>query len=452
MKRKKILVLTDSPMLHTGFARVGKEIFTALNRTGKYEIVCVGWFHQNTLEDITYPIWTTKKNEKGAITQADKYGHKSFPGFVDKFKPDLVWTLGDMWMIDHVALAPNRKTFEWVAYFPIDGEPSPSKWGKIVENMDVAVAYGKYGMNVISKKAPKANLRYIYHGVNTEIFKPFDEEVIKKEKKTILGVEENVKIIGIVARNQPRKAFDKLFEAYFYILNGMYLKCNVCNKITVQPYDIVEKKFTSLSECRHCKTKDVKRGKPRDNVRLYLHAAPVDCGWDLMDLQKDFGLHGKVLINPKIKIGVGVSESTLAVIYNIIDIFTLPTRGEGFGLPILEAMACGTPVVATKYSGHVEWADGCGELIEPIVFEAEPLTNIRRAVIDMDLYVTSLIKLLDNKDLCRRYRRNGIIRAKEMDWKIIVKQWEKLIDDILYPNGVASIVGPQELEYTLEEA
>ena len=77
-----------------------------------------------------------------------------------------------MWMIDHVATARNRSSFKWIGYFPIDGHPSPSKWGKIVENMDIAVAYGKYGMDVISHRAPKANLKYIYHGVDTNSFKP----------------------------------------------------------------------------------------------------------------------------------------------------------------------------------------------------------------------------------------------------------------------------------------
>ena len=138
MERKKILVLTDSPKLHTGFAIVGREIWTYLNRTGRYDIKCVGWFHQETLEDIPYPILTTEKDVNGRITQEDKYGMKSLPGYVEKFKPDLVWTLGDMWMVDHVMQLPSRKSFKWIGYFPIDGHPSPSKWGPVVENMDVA--------------------------------------------------------------------------------------------------------------------------------------------------------------------------------------------------------------------------------------------------------------------------------------------------------------------------
>jgi len=452
MERKKILVMTDSPKLHTGFATVGKKIFTYLNRTGKYEINCIGWFHQDGAnEEVSYPIWTTDKDDKGRLTQEDKYAHKTFPTYVEKFKPDLVWTLGDMWMVDHVASAPNRKTFKWVAYFPIDGHPSPSKWGPVVESMDVAVAYGQYGMDVISKRAPRANLKYIYHGVDTNTFKPLDLDLKVEARKTIMGLGYDKKVIGIVARNQPRKAFDKLLEAYFYILNGMYAKCSDCKRISTYHFDIINKRLYPVNICRHCGGSNVVKGEERDDVRLYIHAAIVDCGWDLLDLQNDFNLAGKVLVNPGLKIGVGVSDHTLNGVYNSFDIFTLPTRGEGFGLPILEAMSAGIPVVVTDYSAHPEWSRGCGELVPPITLESEPLTNIRRAVIDTDLYVTSLLKLLDDPELGKKYGEEGRKVAQQFAWEGICKQWENLIDGVLWPEGNApSSISPADLNYKME--
>ena len=451
MKRKKILVMSDSSKLHTGFARVTKNIFTYLARTGKYEIAQIGWFHQETNENCIYPIWVTNKDEKGRTTHKDKYAHDSFPKFVDKFKPDLVWTLGDMWMIDHVAHAPNRKSFKWIGYFPIDGEPVPSKWGETIDNMDIAIAYGEFGRKVISQRARRPDVRYIYHGVDTTVFKPRTKELIEKEKQTILGAKATDTIIGIVARNQPRKAFDKLFEAYFYVLNGMYLRCNKCGKLTMHKYNLIDKTFDLAKECKHCLSTEVSSGKPKEGIKLYLHATAVDCGWDLIDLQKDYNLGGNVLINPALKIGVGVSDNTLSAIYNTFDIFTLPTRGEGFGLPVLEAMACGVPVVVTDYSAHTEWAKGCGELIPAAAIVAEPLTNIRRAIIDIDLYVTSLIKLIEDEELRKEYGTKGVERARKMDWTKIVKQWEETIDSVLYRGEeIKPSIQPYEIEYSLE--
>ena len=452
MERKKVLIMTDSPKLHTGFAKVGKEIWTYLNKTGKYDIKCIGWFHQDSGEEVTYPIHLTAKDEQGKFSQEDKYGHKCFQEYVDKFKPDLVWTLGDMWMVDHVATARNRASFIWIGYFPIDGHPVPSKWAKTVESMDVAVAYGKYGMEVIKHRATDKNLTYVYHGVDTNTFKPISHEAAMEARKSVIGAATDKILIGIVARNQPRKAFDKLFEAFYYILSGNYCTCDDCGKLTVYPYDLINRVAHPIKDCKYCHGVNLNHGKERDDVRLYIHGAIVDCGWDLLDLQKDYNLTGKVLVNPALKVGVGLTEHTLNGIYNSFDIFTLPTRGEGFGLPILEAMSAGVPIVVTDYSAHPEWARGAGELVPPVTLEAEPLTNIRRAVIDMDPYVQSLLKLIDDKDLRKKYGAKGREIALTMDWKIISKQWEGLVDAMLYPDGDApEKIELTDLNYTLEE-
>lgn len=448
-ERKKVLIMTDSPKIDTGFGRVGREIWSYLQSTGKYDVRCLGWFHQDNNREVPFPIYTTKKNEKGILVQDDKYAHISFPGHVEMFKPDLVWTLGDHWMTDHVKDSPNRNTFKWMGYFPIDGEPVPSKWGEVIEKMDVAVAYGEYGKKVMQSRAPKANIRYIYHGVNTKLFKPVPLEQKKLYKKQLLGVDSKT-VIGIVARNQPRKAFDCLFQMFYHVLRGEWYKCEKCNTITVSDYNLVERVASKPKSCRKCGSKNIKKGDKRDDVILYLHCAPRDCGWDLMDLQEDYNLRGNILLNPDIQIGHGVAENTLAAIYNAIDIFTLPTRGEGFGLPILEAMSSGLPVVATDYSAHPEWARGSTVLVPPKVLESEPLTNIRRAVIDMDEYVTSILKVLDDNDF--RYKLGVLARekAETMDWSIINKQWETIIDSVLYPEGAPDKVDFADMKFNLE--
>jgi glycosyltransferase involved in cell wall biosynthesis len=441
-ERKKILVMTDSPKIDTGFGRVGREVWSYLSSTGKYEVRSIGWFHQENNREVPYHIHTTKKNEKGIITQEDKYGHHSFPVYVDGFKPDLVWTLGDMWMTDHVKNAPNRKSFKWVGYFPIDGEPVPSKWGEIVGNMDVAVAYGKYGRHVIGKRTSSANLKYIYHGVNSKLFKPAPEAQRTMFKKQLLGVTDK-KIIGIVARNQPRKAFDCLFQMFYHVLNGEWYKCGECGEITASGYDVIERSPIEKDRCRSCNSDNLKKGSPRNDIILYLHCAPKDCGWELIDLQEDFNLRGNIIFNPDLQIGRGVAENSLAAIYNAIDIFTLPTRGEGFGLPVLEAMSCGRPVVATDYSAHPEWARGASILVKPKVLESEPLTNIRRAVIDMDEYVSAMVNLLGDEKLQKDLGIKARKVAESMDWSIINRQWEELIDSVLFPDGA-----PKNISYT----
>lgn len=450
-ERKKVLVVTDSPKIDTGFGRVGKEVWSYLSSTGKYEVAAIGWFHQENPREVPYPIITTKKNERGIITQEDKYAHQTFPEVVERFKPDLVWSLGDMWMTDHIKDAKNRRSFKWVGYFPIDGEPVPSKWGDVVQDMDYAVAYGKYGLEVIKQRAPKANLSYIYHGVNTKLFRPFPDKMRLDFKRQLLGITDNKTVIGIIARNQPRKAFDCLFQAFYHLLRGEYVKCDKCDKVSVSDFDLVSRKATKPKKCKYCGSTEITSGKPKDDIILYLHCAPKDCGWDLIDLQEDFDLKGNIIFNPELRIGGGVPESTLSAIYNAIDIFTLPTRGEGFGLPILEAMSSGLPAVVTDYSAHPEWAEGGSVLVPPKVLEAEPLTNIRRAIIDMDEYVGSLLSLVDNPQLRREVGMKGRAQAEKMDWSIITKEWEKMMDGILFPEGAPEKVEVTDMVFKPEE-
>ena len=417
MQRKKIVILCDSPTLHTGFAKVLREIWIPLHATGKYEIHCLALLEINDAEMIPFPIYTLPQKD-----HLSKY--------IDQIKPNLVWTCTDISMIYSIKEVENRNLFQWVSYFPIEGEPLPTDWSSILENMDRVVAFGQYGMRVIRQRAPKATLSYIYHGVNPQVFRPLPEEK-KIEIKNELGIDPSKTLIGVVARNQPRKAFDKLFEAFFYLVSGAFIQCLVCHKISIYPHDLVSNLFTPLRCCKHCHSENCKKGNLRDDLRLYIHAASLDLGWDLFDLQRDYHLMGKVYLNPELKVGLGISEEKLNEVYNTFDIFTLPTKGEGFGLPILEAMSAGVPIVVTDYSAHPEWAKGCGELVLPITLEAEPITNIRRAVIDRDQYVEALLKLIDNPKLRREYGAKGREIALAMDWKEICKDWEKLIDETL---------------------
>jgi glycosyltransferase involved in cell wall biosynthesis len=91
-----------------------------------------------------------------------------------------------------------------------------------------------------------------------------------------------------------------------------------------------------------------------------------------------------------ITVGIGVPDEALNKVYNSMDLFTLPTGGEGWGLPILEAMAAGTPTLVTDYSGHLEFAEGACETINVAEFDTCHTTNGERAIVDLTDYVMKL--------------------------------------------------------------
>ena len=87
------------------------------------------------------------------------------------------------------------------------------------------------------------------------------------------------------------------------------------------------------------------------------------------DLLKELGLEQKVHLLTQ------ASDEDLCLLYNLALAFVYPSLYEGFGLPLLEAMSCGCPIVASRISSSIEVARDC-----PIYFEPAQLNDLLRAL------------------------------------------------------------------------
>ena len=96
-----------------------------------------------------------------------------------------------------------------------------------------------------------------------------------------------------------------------------------------------------------------------------------------------------------------VPDSALLQLYNACDCFVFPSFYEGFGLPIVEAMACGRAVACSNTSAMPEVADGAAQLFDPYCIE-----GMTRAMAD----------LLLNAELRGRKERLGLQRAGLFNW------------------------------------
>lgn len=96
-----------------------------------------------------------------------------------------------------------------------------------------------------------------------------------------------------------------------------------------------------------------------------------------------------------------VSESELAEIYNAVDLFVFPSLYEGFGMPPLEAMACGTPVITSNTSSLPE-----------VVGDAAIVVNPH----DADKLVEEMYQLLTDDGLKKEMIRKGLKRSKMFNW------------------------------------
>ena len=97
-----------------------------------------------------------------------------------------------------------------------------------------------------------------------------------------------------------------------------------------------------------------------------------------------------------------VAENDLSALYSGATCFVYPSFFEGFGLPVLEAMQCGAPVIAGNRTSIPEVVGKAGLLFDPF---------------DTNSLVQALTRVLDDSEYRSVLRRQGLERAREFDWK-----------------------------------
>jgi len=151
-----------------------------------------------------------------------------------------------------------------------------------------------------------------------------------------------------------------------------------------------------------------------DNDKKYILIVSSNAPWKNMKVANEIinRLHdeyqfikigyGEYLNNPYV-INLGnVPEHRMPLLYNACDLFLHTSKYEGFGLPILEAMACGCPVISSNATALPEVVKDVGMLVPPD---------------NVNLFVDMIDYILHNDDLYNTMKRRGINNASRFTWK-----------------------------------
>ena len=106
-----------------------------------------------------------------------------------------------------------------------------------------------------------------------------------------------------------------------------------------------------------------------------------------------------------------VPDDTLAVLYRLAAVFVFPSLYEGFGLPPLEAMASGTPVVTSNVSSLPEVAGDAAILVDPY---------------EVGSIVDGVRRVLTDPELAAELRRKGLVRARDFSWERSVSRTHEI--------------------------
>ncbi|MHA1876756.1 MAG: glycosyltransferase family 4 protein [Promethearchaeota archaeon] len=410
--KKVVTILSDSPTIPTGYRNQSLQLALYLHNKG-YEIHFLG----NAYNGITIKNMTL---EDGIVIPFKLYGEMQQTYFRNKISNHLKKTKsnifiilldtfmlhgGDAWFLN-VDTSP-AKTFFW---YPSDGGGGlPIGCDNILRKIDMPVAMSKFGQKQV-KDYYNINTHYIPHGVDTENFKPLSEEEKQELRKKYNLVGKYV--VGVVARNQPRKHLDRTIKMFRL----------VANKIP--------------------------------EAILLLHMDPNDPAnrlFNLKSLIKKYNLENRVLFTG-MKGFNGIAQNKMGEIYNLMDVFLLTTSGEGFGIPIIEAMSCKIPVVMTNYTTCEELVlnhkaglpinlSGCQEEsffdknsnrydLNVINGTLTGSWEVERGICDIQHGALQIQFLYKNPKMGRLMGKNGREAVlNNYDFKIVGRQWEDIINE-----------------------
>jgi len=308
---RRVLFVSHDPNLGTGLGRVSAQLLAAAAGAG-HVVDAVGIGGRSLAAVARRPSpgvrvtpVGTDPGEAAAATAA----------LIAAARPELLVTFGDPWLAEWAPpvldeVSPNRRP-RWLAYFPIDAAPFPPEWRAWAAAANATAVTSDFSRRAVRDGTGGAvDPAVLYHGVDLRAFAP-PPGGDKRPARARVGLPVDAFVVGTVAANQPRKNLPALVDAF------------------------------------------ARFAADKPDAWLYLHCPAVGT-WDLAELVASAGVEPRTRVTLMSDPAVGLPDGALADVYRSFDAFALSTTGEGFGLPLIEAQACGVPAVATDCSACPE--------------------------------------------------------------------------------------------------
>lgn len=416
-----LLVYTDAPDHQTGLARICRELVSQIHACcPDYRVATLGVFGRGSsrfpwtqytangpddalynLEQICTDFFGTDRGILLTITPPSWLFALTLPQYMEK-EPDPRWKAFTTWMA--------TKPFDLWSYLAIESHGPLGQYGPttraILSMIDRRLYYSRWGaeLSVASSIDLDGKAAFIHHGIDCETWKPSPPETVRKFRAE-LGVNPADLLLGCVATNTRRKLLPLLFESAYIMRHQL--------------------------------------GSAR--LKLWLNTTGAMGEYNVNELAACFGFNmdSDILITST---NARRPDGWLANMYSACDLTCLPTAGEGFGYPVVESLACGTPCVTCSFGAQAEFLSGWRDawicptaathlvsnttLVEP-VYDAQTFAN---------RLLTSWTELRHRGTLLREDCRT---RAMIWDWSNIWPHWaEWFANGIAQPKLEVSANGP----------
>jgi len=393
VKPKPILILGDTPDRFGGLSRVVRDIAGQLSRSPRFRVATLGREGVGS-RHLPFQQYSIRLLQGGEFGNYDI--QKVWADFAGRER-GIVLTIYDptrtLWLSrPEFSGDPDLTTwlqqdhFDLWGYVTLDATGPQDKLSVLQRESLLGyrrlLAYTKWGSGLIERslgqgEARKRHLDWLPHGLDLPKWPLRDKEEARARLHPFLH--EGDVLVGAIGTNQPRKDWG--------------LVASVCQLMASR--------------------------NPR--ARFWWHTDLVERSWSLNALLTDFGLGGCTTVT------ADLTQEQLSWWLNACDLTLHPGLGEGFGYPIFESLASGTPVVHGDYGGGADVLRQCGwesMLVPPQAYRMEGTACQVRPVFDPGAWLDLAVTQLEPVD--REALRASV---SYLDWTNLWPQWLKWFEE-----------------------
>lgn len=382
-----ILFLSDAPDTLTGLGRITRDLATLLSRSPHFRVATLGLggTGRNDLPFMQYHM------------QLNEFGELSLPRVWDDFtggQPGVLMTIWDLsrllwlahpgtltdqwgWLAEWVAARRSSGQMKVWSYLPIDSVGPQGRLTRMSHDtllgLDRLLAYTPFGANVVratigDQEAERKGIDWLPHCVGDAFF----------NVEPACGRTSEHTTIGCVATNQERKDWGLVAEVCYML-----------------------------------------RSRLEKPLKLWWHTDTDIRYWSIPALLTDFGLGGITEVTHG-----AMDDQEMARRYASCDLTLAPGLGEGFGYPIFESLASGTPVLHGDYAGGASIMASCNLLgrVPPLHWHLSTQHNCYRPVFSASEWATIAIDALKSD-----FYTPDALRAtvEHLKWQNLWPRWQR---------------------------
>jgi len=377
MNKQKILFISDMNPLGSGYKTIVTELGNGLVSLG-YKVICLGLGYNGTEHWNKFTLIPTRNIQEIEVMAGNLKNLKEI---------ELAIIALDIPMQEKLLPLFKKMKIKTIVITPLESGPLCFTWSYALSLANKVFFISQLGADEAQKVGLDAE--HLHIGVDSVSWRLRTTDEYNKGRE-MMNISPDTFVVLTVADNQERKNLSKSFEIVGKLKKEKEIKVK---------YILVSREFSPI-------------------------------GWKLRDLAMRYGIASELMLFER-----GLDFKKLYALYAVSDAYLSTSKAEGLGLPVLEAMAVGIPVVATNTGALTEvLADDRGFLMDTEYTFCDPWGNADRHIPSAESGAVHLATIYEFMKMMNKIpievTRNARKYIETLTWDIPIKQLDEAMEKL----------------------